>query len=236
MARKSKNVADAPIPENVADAPDKLAIVQRLSRLGVWTQISSLRDQMMREARDSGMTKEQAQHWVYSELDRLYPAHAEVKTQDQSQILTTQGLEEDEDGKGGARTELSTADAVVARAREIAARGRVIGLDALPDSWPALPAAGMLAAELSWVQSNRLSIVSEPPNGAVKVDLSRAAEPAPSRSALAWLETSIRNYSKYTDVLARVASNATDEAETTRRERVQLSEIERLLDQMASTV
>lgn len=261
MPRKTKTVADAPktvsSPDIAADSPmpDKLAIAQRLARLGVWAQISPLRDQMMKEARAQGLSKEEAQRWVYGELDRLYPAEVAKeaenrKEQEQDEVVNpgtrdnnqgeggslNQGTRGNGQGEGGARPATPTADEVVAHAREIAARGRVIGLDAIPAEWPALPASAPLAAELAWCQANRLACVSEPPNGAVRVDLTRAAESAPSRSALAWLETSIRNYSKFTDVLAKVASGTVDEGEDARRERASLLDIERLLDYMACTV
>ena len=116
--------------------------------------------------------------------------------------------------------------------RSAAPRGRVAGLEKIPQSWGELSASASLAAELGWVQANRLWIVTETPSG-VRVDLSRACEPAPSRAALAWLETSIRNYAKYTDVLAKTASTAVDEGEDVRRERLALKEIEQLLEQLS---
>ena len=58
--------------------------------------------------------------------------------------------------------------------------------------------------------------------------------PAPSRSALAWLESSIRSYAKFLDTAARVLAGGQDEGEDVRRERSAQHEIERLLTQMSS--
>jgi hypothetical protein len=52
---------------------DPLTVTKRLQRDGRWPDIEPLRDQMMRECRQKGMSKAEAQAWTYSELDRLYP-------------------------------------------------------------------------------------------------------------------------------------------------------------------
>ena len=57
------------------------------------------------------------------------------------------------------------------------------------------------------------------------VHLDRASRPAPSQAALGWLETSIRAYAKYVDVLARSLKDEVDEAENVRRERMRIDEI-----------
>ena len=44
---------------------------------------------------------------------------------------------------------------------------------------------------------------------------------------MGWLETSIRAYAKYVDVLARSLKDEVDEAANVRRERMRLDEIER---------
>ena len=110
--------------------------------------------------------------------------------------------------------------------------GRVQGLGDIPPAWPELPANASLQAELAWVQSNRLLVVEERPSGATRVHLDRARSPAPSWSALSWLETSIRTYSKYVDVVARSLKDERDEQEMVRRERMQIDEIHGLLEEM----
>jgi hypothetical protein len=62
--------------------------------------------------------------------------------------------------------------------------------------------------------------------------LERAHEPAPSRAAIGWLETSIRSYAKYVEVAAKATATAQDEQEQVRRERMQIEEIRALLAEM----
>lgn len=120
-----------------------------------------------------------------------------------------------------------------AQDNELQPRERGIkGLDVIPKDWPQLPGSVSLGVEVSWVQENRLAVVKELPSGAVKVDLTKAYGPAPSRSALSWLETSIRSYAKFIEVASKQASSGQDEAEFVRRERMQLGEIRALLEEM----
>lgn len=110
--------------------------------------------------------------------------------------------------------------------------GQIKGLSNIPTAWPELPANAGLQAEIGWVQANRLLIVKDKPSGATVVDLSKAHEPAPSRAALGWLETSIRAYAKYVDIVARSLATQTDDQEHVRRERVAIDDIRALLDEM----
>lgn len=113
-----------------------------------------------------------------------------------------------------------------------AVHGRITGLQTIPDAWPELPPNVPLRKELKWVQSNRLLVVREKPSGRVEVDLSAAREPAPSLSAIAWLETSVRNFAKFTDLLAKYAAESEEEETLVRRERMQIDEIKQLLGEM----
>jgi len=115
---------------------------------------------------------------------------------------------------------------------EPAHRGRVAGLGDIPASWGELPANASLAAEIGWVQANRLRVVEERPNGSTVVRLDRARSPAPSWAALGWLETSIRSYAKYVDVAAKATATAQDEQELVRREKMAIEEIRSLLAEM----
>ena len=120
----------------------------------------------------------------------------------------------------------------LAAAEAAAVNVRVQGLGEIPASWPELADNASLQAELAWVQSNRLRVVEEKPSGATRVHLDRARSPAPSWGALSWLETSIRSYAKYVDVVARGLKDEQDEHEHVRRERMRIEEIRGLLTEM----
>lgn len=109
---------------------------------------------------------------------------------------------------------------------------RVAGLGEIPPHWPPMADNASLPAEIGWVQSNRLAVVEELPSGSTRVHLERARSPAPSWAALGWLETSIRSYAKYVDVVARSLAVVQDEQERVRRERLALEEIDALLREM----
>ena len=95
-----------------------------------------------------------------------------------------------------------------------------------------MPANASLAAEIGWVQANRLRIVEERSSGTTVVELGRALSPAPSWAALGWLETSIRSYAKFVDVAAKTTASDDGEADVMRRERMAIEELRALLDEM----
>ncbi len=109
---------------------------------------------------------------------------------------------------------------------------RVQGLGDIPASWPELPGNASLQAEIRWCQSNRLRVVEEKASGVVVVHLDQARTPAPSWAALGWLETSIRAYSKYIDVVAKTLKGEENEQEMVKRERLAIDEIRSLLAEM----
>ena len=109
---------------------------------------------------------------------------------------------------------------------------RVQGLGEIPGAWGDLPDNASLQAELAWVQSNRLRVVEEKPSGTTRVHLDQARSPAPSWAALGWLETSIRSYAKYIDVVAKSLATQQDEQEQVRRERMAIDEVRGLLAEM----
>jgi hypothetical protein len=217
----------------------KVAVFQRLKRAGLWnSELAALRDEMVQGARKAGLSKDQSQAWAYTELERMYLTNEDgspkVVEKPAKPVIHESATEEgcdQSDDNGGSETVVKVITPAEADSAGLRAKSSWTGDP--PATWPDLPASASLAAELAWVQSNRLWVVSETAKGPV-CDLSRALEPAPSRSALAWLETSCRNYAKYTDVLAKIAAQATDEADTVRRERASLIEIEKLLGSMAT--
>jgi len=199
-------------PEEVAEGTraraDPLAICRRLQRDGRWREVEPIKDDMIREARKRGMLKLDAQAWAYSEIDRLYPPLPIPEPEPEPQKAEP------------ASTSASPES------------GQVQGLGRIPEGWPALPPNASLQAELAWVQANRLTIVAQASSGAVVVHLAKALSPAPSMAALGWLETSIRSYAKFVDVLARAMGAAADEVEHVRRERLAIEEIRALLREM----
>ena len=103
----------------------------------------------------------------------------------------------------------------------------VPGLGDMPSAWGELPSNASLQAEISWVSANRLRVRDG--NG---VDLSRALSPAPSYSALSWLETSILFPSKFADISVKATQNQENEKEHIRREKLAIEEIRGLLEEM----
>ena len=61
------------------------------------------------------------------------------------------------------------------------------------------------------------------------VDLSRALSPAPSYSALSWLETSILFPSKFADISVKATADQDDEKKEIRREKMAIEEIRDIL-------
>ena len=195
-----------------------LELTKMWQREGQWSEVEPIRDELMKEARRSGLDKADAQAKTYATLAERFPSKRQV-----------QGGEE----AGGAANRLDHADSPDGQTRTRAAEAAVTGLDAIPEDWPTLPANATLAQEIQWVQANRLSVVRDLGDHAV-VDLTKAMTPAPSWAALGWLETSIRAYAKYVDVAAKASATLEDERETTRRERLAIDEIRSLLADMAS--
>lgn len=153
---------------------------------------------------------------VYAKLLEMFPP-----TQ-----MTNEQTEAGGDDNSSARSGLP--EAVQARTRDEAA---VTGLESIPEDWPALPANAALGVEIQWVQANRLRIVRET-SDRTEVDLRKAMTPAPSWSALGWLETSIRAYSKFVDVAAKASATAEDEREMVKREKLAIEEVRGLLAEM----
>ena len=109
----------------------------------------------------------------------------------------------------------------------IASDQGVPGLGTMPESWGTLPANASLQVEISWVSANRLRV-----RDGSGVDLSKALSPAPSYSALSWLETSILFPSKFADISVKATANQDDEREAVRREKLSIEEIRGLLAEM----
>ena len=196
-------------------------VTARLLSDGQWTAAEPVRDQLMREARQAGLSKDDAKRQAYSALDERFPPRDK----------SNRG-ENESRGEGGGDANLPTRHNVAgvqfpAHATEAA----VTGLSDIPTDWPTLPPNATLAQEIQWVQANRLSVVRDLGDRAI-VDLSKAMIPAPSWAALGWMETSIRAYAKFVDVAAKASAHVEDERDMIRRERMAIDEIRSLLAEM----
>lgn len=208
----------------IVPAPGAAAAIacvrERLMLRDDWTYISRLAKEMRSECNRARMTAEAREQYVWTELDRLYPPEAQTEPiagdRQKAQIALSAS---ENPGKQAASS-------------QVADSGRVQGLGELPADWPELPANASLAAEVGWVQANRLYVVEELASGGTRVRLDRAHEPAPSRAAIGWLETSIRSYAKFVEVAAKVSGSAQDEQAQVMQERMQLDEIRALLAEM----
>jgi hypothetical protein len=213
------NVSPSPISGPAAELPAALArtrVRDRLIARDDWADISKLAKEMRSECNRKRMTAEDREDFVWSELDRLYPPMRETASTPKSATPDTD----------------ATCEISKAQSAALLDSGRVQGLGDLPPGWPSLPANASLTAEIGWVQANRLYVVEELDRGGTRVRLDRAHEPAPSRAAIGWLETSIRSYAKYVEVAAKATGAGQDEQAQERQERLDLEDIRSLLAEM----
>ena len=181
-----------------ADRVDRAALSRQWRQEGRYEEIAEFRQQVKEATKKAWRSA--GRHWDRDELN-------EVAWQEAARAFPPL----DTEGMPGTDSQ-----------SESAHRGRVAGLGDIPASWGTLPPNASLQSELNWVQANRLLIVEERPVGATRVHLDRARSPAPSMAALGWLETSIRAYAKYVDVVARSLKDEVDEAANVRRERMRI--------------
>jgi hypothetical protein len=224
----------------------KYRIYRRLLAEDRWREVVAAKDTLIREARDAGHNKDDAQRRAYLAIEQMFPPLPSTVTE----ATAAQPWEElprpDGDGnltEGEPRGQTTSGvaasrmDGVTDGKSGSGARARgdadsqVVGLGDLPESWGRLPPNAPLAAEIQWVQANRLQCVTEVGEQA-QVDLAKALTPAPSYAALGWLETSIRAYTKFVDVAAKATASLEDEREHTRRERMAIDDIRKLLAEM----
>lgn len=206
-------------------------IAKRIQSEGRWKgQAEFARDDLMRSSKGKFPDDRSRQAWVYGELDRMYPP-LEVPIRIGNSVDAGQATE---DGKGEIPIRIGNSGGPDSDTyRKLGDdSGSIQGLAEIPEGWPELPANASLAAELGWVQANRLRIVEERPGRATRVSLGQALSPAPSWAALGWLETSIRSYAKFVDVAAKVSGGEDDEGAVMRAERRSVDEVRALLREM----
>jgi len=231
----------------------KVTIYRRLYTEKRWEQAKPIRDELIREARAAGMKRDEAQRRAWQEIDAMFPPlppdamDSEPDDQgggasdDEQQLAVeaaTRGANEALEELGGVSDGLlqDAEPTAVTAGRSRARSGDeppVVGLGEIPPQWPPLPPNAPLGTEIQWVQANRLRCIRDEGDRTV-VDLSKAMAAAPSYAALGWLETSIRVFSKFVDVAAKVTSQMQDEQEHARRERVAIEDVRRLLSEMLS--
>jgi hypothetical protein len=213
--------------ETPVSTADSYAITKRLQKEGRWFgQAEQTRDQMMRECKGRFDTKEQAQQWVYGELDRMYPPPEPEPVVVEPEAVAVEGVSIQT--VEPAATEPVADAGSHARTRD----GHLAGLDQIPADWLPLTDNAALPVELSWVQAQRLRIVEERPNGSTVVHLDRAGSPAPSWAALGWLETSIRSYAKFIEICAKGLTQQDHDSDMVKRERRSIAEVRSLLEEM----
>lgn len=227
----------------------KSQIFQRLSLDGRWPEAAAIKDRLIKEGRNNGLSRDDAHEAAYRTIDAMFPP-ADRALQASSNAECFPSKEEidgdgqkkpEEDGNEGNENErlgdnrffdeLKPAAATVGEPARARGEATVAGLGDIPADWPQLPPNASLGTEVAWVLANRIRIVRESSDGAV-VDLSKALTPAPSYAALGWLETSIRAFAKFVDVSARASASGQDDADKIKRERLQIAEIRSLLEQM----
>lgn len=175
---------------------DPLAVTKRLQRDGRWPEVESVKNQLIKEARQKGMARSEAQSWAYAQIDRLYPP-------------------------------LTASSAPATESQSVPEDPGVTGLSDLPADWPQLPANDSLQVEIAWVTANRLGV-----RNGFGVDLSKALSPAPSYSALSWLETSILFPAKFADISVKATADQDSEKEFVKREKLAIAEIRSILAEM----
>lgn len=178
-------------------------------------------ERLRKEARLAGMPRGQgpgtAYEWATREADRLFPP----KVKPSPEPVAADPIEPEQ------VVEEATAPIVQEPPPAAPADLGVAGLGDMPPDWPQLPANASLQVEIAWVSANRLRVRS-----GSGVDLSRALSPAPSYSALSWLETSILFPSKFADISVKATAQQDDEKEHVRREKLAIEEVRSILAEM----
>lgn len=198
--------------------PIETELSSRVSRLPGEGR-SSCHERLRRLARAAGLPRGQgpgtAYNWALEQTNRLFAKLIEP-------------IEPSEEpGPDFQQLEISQPPTIAVSPAPSADDGSVSGLADLPPGWPELPANAQLQVEIAWVTANRLRVRS-----GTGVDLSKALSPAPSYSALSWLETSILFPAKFADISVKATAQDDSEREFIKREKLAIEEIRSILAEM----
>ena len=210
ITAQTKNPGDLANPVAVVAAGPSLELAH-IARVRDGETKSQCWERLRREGRAAGMTRKGAIAHATGEVERLFPPpEPELPAEPESSAQ----LDPEPDEKP-------------AQPEPISEDHGVSGLGELPRHWPELPANAQLQVEIAWVTANRLRVRS-----GKGVDLARALSPAPSYSALSWLETSILFPSKFADISVKATADQDDEKEFIKREKLAIEEIRSILKEM----
>ncbi len=193
-------------------------------------------ERMRKAARLAGLPRGQgpgtAYQWATAQTEREFPPPVPVvvaELVEDDENPTFSWVAEEKVSPIGDKTESPAAESVRPTVGQTAkSDGQdVSGLSDLPADWPELPANAQLQVEIAWVTANRLRV-----RDGTGVNLSRALSPAPSYSALSWLETSILFPSKFADISVKATASQDDEKEFIKREKLAIEEIRSILKEM----
>lgn len=217
---KGKTEGNVAIPGSLADSLPGEQLLDEASRARLpGEKRHEYWERMRKAARLAGLPRGQgpgtAYLWATFQADREFPPPKPIVEEE----LPEPDIEEAE-----SPVEKSAAPAAISVSQPDPG---VVGLSDLPPSWPELPANAQLQIEIAWVSANRLRVRS-----GTGVDLSKALSPAPSYSALSWLETSILFPSKFADISVKATAQQDDEREGIRREKLAIEEIRGILKEM----
>jgi len=189
---------------------------------------SGCHERLRRLARAAGLPRGQgpgtAYNWAFEQTDRLFAKLAEPEPVEEPPAEDPEPIPEVLPNFG-TTPEIPAVAVVPAPAKPD--DGSVSGLSELPPGWPELPANAQLQVEIAWVTANRLRV-----RDGTGVNLSKALSPAPSYSALSWLETSILFPAKFADISVKATAQSDDEREFIKREKMAIEEIRSILSEM----
>ncbi len=186
-------------------------------------------ERLRRECRAAGMTRRGAIAYAGAEVERLFPPAPipEPIPEKTPQVEPDNLLPIGNISETQTQQNVDVLPADTGIPASVSVEPDVPGLGSIPESWGSLSANAPLQVEIAWVSANRLVVRS-----GKGVDLSRALSPAPSYSALSWLETAILFPSKFADISVKATAQEDSEKELVKREKMAIEEIRSLLKEM----